>query len=201
MQQDEQVSGVTSRISARGAVRVAVALAVWGAAATVGGGCAADNAHLLDRIATLEETNQELRDQASDLDRKLQIISDDMARQKKEGLVTCMRILFDLPPKWKQRLRMDLLDFGARGMNASVMAEADVAEGHVNILAGGVTNLWSSRADELRKEHNIWVMHIAGPNDGLAVFRLIQGYNVISKAAIAKKHGKDFLDNVFKPRD
>jgi len=164
-------------------------------------GCAGGDPQLTARVATLQTENQELRDKVTDLERQLQRIRDDQAEAKAEGLVTCMRILFELSPQWKQRLRLDLLDFTVKDMNVRVMAEADVAEGHLNVLTGGVTRIWGERADMLRQKHDIWVMHMAGPDDGRAVFRLIQGYNAVSKAAIRKKYGTDFLENAFKAKD
>jgi len=190
-----------NRTSARSAGRATVALALSIALLAAGVGCGGGSAELKAKAAALEGENQQLRDEVSDLKRELQRIRDKQAEQKKEGMVICMRILFELAPKWKQRLRLDLLDFSAKDMNAGVMAEADLAEGHVNILTGGVTRIWGDRADVLREKHGIWVMHIAGPDDGRAVFRLIQGYNAVSRAAIRKKHGGDFLDNVFKTKD
>ena len=197
----KKTSNDPRRVSTRSAGRAAAVLVISAAVLAAVGGCGTGSPQLTARIATLEGTNLELRDKVNALERELKKIRDDQAEQKTEGMVTCMRILFELAPKWKQRLRLDLLDFSAKDMNVGVMAEADVAEGHINILTGGVTRIWGNRADVLREEHGIWVMHIAGPDDGRAVFRLIQGYNAISKAAIRKKHGKNFLDNVFKPKD
>ena len=163
------------------------------------GGCGGQGEPLKARIAKLEEANLALRGEVADLDRKVAALQGNLRREKDVGI--CMRILFQLPAKWKQRLRLDLLDFSAGDMNAGVMAEADVAEGRFNVLTGGLTSIWGKRAEVLQEKHDIWVMHIAGPNDGEAVFRLIKRYDAISRAAIDKKHGKGFLDNVFKRKE
>jgi len=179
--------------------RVAV-WAAFAAVASMGVGCAADNSALTTKIAALENDNQALRQQITSLESTIQTHKDRQEQARREGLPTCMRILFELPPQWKQRLRLDLLDFGAGAdLNASVMAEADVVGKNINILTGGVTNIWGKRSDVLREKYNIWVMHMAGEDDGAAVFRLINGYNTVSKAAIKAKYGQKFLDNIFQP--
>ena len=171
------------------------------ALAAAGAGCATnDNTALTTKIAELEGENEALHARIASLESTVKGYEDRDAQARREGLPTCMRILFELPPQWKQRLRLDLLDFSAGAdLNASVMAEADLTAEHTNILIGGLTNIWGKRADVLREKYDIWVMHMAGEDDGEAIFRLINGYNTVSKAAIKEKFGQKFLDNIFQP--
>lgn len=178
--------------------RAAAALIVITAIAAMMGGCGAETTPLKTRIASLEKTNQALRDQIGDLEFKLQVRKDKDKGREKEGLVTCMRILLGLSREWKQRLNLQTLDFAAGGdMGTGLMAEEDVAEGRINYLTGGVTGIWGTRAKDLREKYDIWVKHLAGQNDGDAIFRLIKAYNAVSKGAIRDKYGQAFYDKVF----
>ena len=162
------------------------------------GGCAQDNPQLTAKIAELERTTQDQEARIGGLENQARKLKAELVDAR--DTATCMRILFELPSEWKQRLRTDLLDFSSEtDLNAGVMAEADVADGHLNILEGGLSTIWGKRAKVLREKYNIWVMHVAGEDDGETVFKLINSYNAVSKAAIRAKYGQSFLDNVFKP--
>lgn len=161
------------------------------------GGCGA-GAGLQTRVASLEKSNRGLRDQVKDLDARVQILLADEKARKKENIVACMRNLLIMSPEWKQRFHLETLDFLAGGdMNVGMMAQEDVAEGHINYLTGGLTGIWGPRQKDLRSKCGIWIKHIANVNDGDAIFRLIKAYNAVSKAAIREKFGKDFYEHVF----
>ena len=179
-------------------VRLPGAAMLIAAVALACGGCAQDNSALTTKIAALERTTQDQEARIDGLENQARKLKAELVDARDAS--ACMRILFELPAEWKRRLRTDLLDFSSESdLNAGVMAEADIADGHLNILEGGLSTIWGKRAKVLREKYNIWVMHVAGEDDGKTVFKLINSYNTVSKAAIRAKYGQSFLDNVFKP--
>jgi len=169
------------------------------AVAVACGGCAQDNSQLTAKVAELERTTRDQEARIDGLEAQAKKLDAELAYAR--DVANCMQILFELRDDWKQRLpNMELLDFSSEtDLNAGVMAQEDIADGHLNILEGGLSTIWGERAKVLREKYNIWVMHIAGEDDGETIFKLIRGYNTVSKAAIKAKYGQAFLDNVFKP--
>jgi len=124
-----------------------------------------------------------------------------MQKQRAEGELRRRRPdlvpirLLALPPETKARFRLDLLDFDAGvPYRAETMAKADLAEGHFNILTGGVNVYTAEVCRFLQTRYGIVVVSVASCTDGDDIFKVMDAYNEVVEDELPRKFGKNLDD-------
>ena len=93
------------------------------------------------------------------------------------------------------RCHLELLDWDRPDFGARQIATADLADGHLNILMGGL-NIFQYNPEltrRLAQEFGIRVCQIATCTDGERSFQFIDDYNAVSESGIDRRFGLDLI--------